>query len=78
MIDLQDLRKIQWSGSGLTGNYARYTRTQWTGVERIEKLSAGFAKVGIVATPEQTGESREAFDVAQDLGRHIVLVQPAD
>lgn len=71
-------KKIQVTGTGLTQTLTRYARTQWAGPKRIEEISSKIAEDKLDATLSEKGDSRDAFEVAQDLGRHIVLVEPAN
>ncbi|CAD6562178.1 hypothetical protein LMG27952_07703 [Paraburkholderia hiiakae] len=68
--------KISIAGEGLSQLPEKYTRTQWV---KGEEASKAVALIVDQNRPLEMNavETREPFDVAQDLGRHIVLVEPS-
>jgi hypothetical protein len=70
--------KVRLSGEGIPDLplVNKYKRSQWLdpGDESAKKLKLLVAKKGWRL---EMHEQREPFDVSQDLGRHIVLVEPA-
>jgi hypothetical protein len=72
----QAAEKISMGGEGLSQLPAKYTRTQWVKSEEARKALVSIVDQNKPLTLTSI-ESRKPFDVAQDLGRHIVLVEPA-
>lgn len=69
--------KVRGSGTGMTGKLEKYNRTQWIQTSTLDAFSAKAAERQIDIKLEKTEEVREAFNAVQDLGHHIVLVEPA-
>lgn len=70
-------RKVRGSGPGLKGPYEKFNRTQWMTAAKQKEFATRIAERKLEATLTETDEIREGVEAAQDLGRHLVLVEPA-
>jgi hypothetical protein len=70
-------RKVRGSGVGLKGPYEKYNRTQWMTAAKRQEFATLIAERKLEATFTETDEIREGVEATQDLGRHLVLVEPA-